>query len=160
MKINNIENLKYTVDVSLKFGSRSLELSLSPLPLGFQEDLSCKLTEPIPPFSGFIKEKGKLVKDPNTKQFLKEYNTKDKIYIKEKSKYEQRLNIALTHKALESSSEITFETFLDKDNYLESLDKITQELQDFGFLPVHLFQIIKAVTEVDILEDLEKEKKS
>lgn len=160
MKINDLDQMKYIISVPLKFGGQILNLALSPIPLGFQEDLANKLIEPTPPFKGFVREKGKLVKDPETRQFIKEYDTENKDYLEKKSRYEQRLNIALTHKALDSSSEITFETALDDENYLESLDKITQELKDFGFLPVHLFQIIKAVTEIDILEDLEKEKKS
>lgn len=160
MIIKGMKNLKYEIDVELHFGETILELKLEPIPLGFQENLACKLVEPEPPFKNFIREKGKLVKNPDNKQFLKEYDTKNIKYLEEKSKYEQRLNIALTYEALKKSQEIDFETKFDNSKYLESLDKITEELIAFGFLPVHLFQIIKAVTEVNVIEDLENEKKS
>lgn len=161
MQISKHESLRFKIPITLKFGKEALNLNLGTLPIGFQVKIAKRLKEPFPPVKGFMRDNGRLVKDPVTGEYLKEYDYTDPEYQTKKLEYEQRLNIAMVHEILLTCDEISFNT-VDKNTAEEFYDSIQKELNDFGFTGQHLVQILNTASHAESIFEsrVQEEKKS
>lgn len=145
-----------TVVVLRRPGGRDLQLTVTALPIGYDEELERGLPNPVPPVRGPLRdERGSLLREAGRP--VPFYDTFDPKYQAERRQAMRRRMTLMIREALRGDSQVQWETPEEKGGRSDAdyADALYAEMRAFGFTEGDLAALIGAVVQASSLTEEE-----